>query len=275
MLKLIKSSLIIKKVFTYIFNRRKLQLIIYNKYLQSIFKINLTDFMNISGRYFIGERNGKGKEYDSYNNSLIFEGEYINGKRNGKGKEYNDSKNLIFEGGYSNGKRNGKGKEFNNKGKLLFEGEYLNGLKNGKGKDYDIRGELIFEGEYLKGLKWNGKGREALNQDNKRLELEVEYLNGFKLIKNCKEYNIYSKLIYEGEYFNGKRNGKGKEYNNDGNLIFEGEYYNNNKIRGKLFSIDGVYYFEGEFLYDKKWNGKVYYSNGKIAFELLNGKVKE
>ena len=27
-----------------------------------------------------------------------------------------------------------------------------------------------------------------------------------------KEYNLYDKLIFEGEYLNGKRNGKGKEY---------------------------------------------------------------
>ncbi len=33
-------------------------------------------------------------------------------------------------------------------------------------------------------------------------------------------------LEYEGEYSNGKRNGKGKEYDYSGKLIFEGEYLN-------------------------------------------------
>ena len=32
-------------------------------------------------------------------------------------------------------------------------------------------------------------------------------------------------LIFEGEYKNGRRNGKGKEYRN-GILMFEGEYIN-------------------------------------------------
>ena len=32
--------------------------------------------------------------------------------------------------------------------------------------------------------------------------------------------------MYEGEYLNGKRNGKGKEYDEKGNIIFEGEYLN-------------------------------------------------
>ena len=37
------------------------------------------------------------------------------------------------------------------------------------------------------------------------------------------EYNGYNDiLIFEGEYLNGKRNGKGKEYNLDGKVIFEG-----------------------------------------------------
>ena len=37
-------------------------------------------------------------------------------------------------------------------------------------------------------------------------------------------------MIFEGEYKNGKRNGKGKEYSSDGDLIFEGE---NGKRNGK------------------------------------------
>ena len=43
------------------------------------------------------------------------------------------------------------------------------------------------------------------------------------------EYDDEGKLRYDGEYLNGKRNGKGKEYNDDGNLVFEGEYLNGEK----------------------------------------------
>jgi len=32
------------------------------------------------------------------------------------------------------------------------------------------------------------------------------------------------KLIFEGEYLNGKRNGNGKEYYSNSNIKFEGEY---------------------------------------------------
>ena len=37
-------------------------------------------------------------------------------------------------------------------------------------------------------------------------------------------------LIFEGEYLNGKRNGKGKEYYDNGKLEFEGEFINGKRI---------------------------------------------
>ena len=179
----IKSSYNLDKMFSFLEQRLKLNMIIYNKYLQKMIGVNIQDYKKISGRYKIGEKNGKGREYSLNTNKLIFEGEYINGKRNGKGKDYGKKGKLEFEGEYINGKRNGKGKEYDINGKLEFEGEYINGKRNGKGKEYYKDGKIRFEGEYLKGLK-NGKG---------------------------KEYNYDGKLEFEGEYLNGgKWNGKGK-----------------------------------------------------------------
>ena len=47
-------------------------------------------------------------------------------------------------------------------------------------------------------------------------------------------------LIYEGEFINGKRNGKGKTFRQ-------------NELE-----------FEGEFLNGQEWNGKKYDENGNI-----------
>ena len=71
---------------------------------------------------------------------------------------------------------------------------------------------------------------------NKNGKIEFEIING---IGKGKEYDIDGKLKFEGEYYNGERNGDGKEYHYNGELRFEGEY-----IKGK------------------KWNGNVkeYYS---------------
>ena len=102
----IKSKYILKEIFLYLNPKQKLDLIIYNKYLQKIFEVDIKDYQKISGKYKIGEKNGKGKEYSIGTNELIFEGEYINGKRKGKGKEYYGNGILKFGGEYINGQRN-------------------------------------------------------------------------------------------------------------------------------------------------------------------------
>ena len=77
----------------------------------------------------------------------------------------------------------------------------------------------------------NRKGKEYCLTNNE-LIFEGEYLNGKRNGKG-KEYFYDGKLLFEGEYLNGKRNGKGKEYNIfSGNLVYEGEYLNG-KRNGK------------------------------------------
>ena len=187
----IKSSFVLKQVFSFLSKKQILRLAIYNNKLQNIFSIDINDYKKTSCKYKIGKKNGKGREYRMKTNILIFEGEYLNGKKNGKGKEYYQNNKLMFEGEYLNGKRwNGKG--FKNNGIIEYE------IKNGNGiiKEYYENNELKFEGEYLNGNK-NGKGKEY-------------YKNG--------------NIKFEGEYLNEEKNGKGKEYYNNGELKFEGEY---------------------------------------------------
>ena len=105
-----------------------------------------------------------------------------------------------------------------------------------------------------------------------------------------------SKIIYEGEYINGKRNGKGKEYFRNGKLQFEGEFKNGKKWKGKGYDINGNFDYElidgsgkmkeynsndilieeSEYLNNvKHGKGKVYDEvNGQLEFEgnYLNGR---
>ena len=142
-LKDIKSSYIIKEIFLFLNEEQKLNLIIYNKEIQTILGVDIKTYKKKSGKYRIIEKNGKGREYTLIGNKLIFEGKYINGKRNGKGKEYYISGKIKFEGEYLNGKIwNGKG--YNKNGKIKFE------INNGKGyiKEYNYNEcKLRFEGE--------------------------------------------------------------------------------------------------------------------------------
>ena len=111
---------------------------------------------------------------------LIFEGEFLNGQRNGKGKAYDSSGELYFEGEYLKGQEwNGKGKKYIFYSKSDYEGEFLCGKLLGKGKEYNYGGNLIFEGEYFDGKRWEGKEYDIngnrIKEINRRLKI-INYL---------------------------------------------------------------------------------------------------
>ena len=248
MLENIKSSYIIIKLFSYIDERKKLEIIKYNKNIQKLLNINIVNYKIFSGKYIIYDRNGKGKEFNIYDDTLIFEGEYSNGKRNGKGRELHydilDGYDMVFEGEFLNGERNGKGREINLNGEIMFEGEYLNGKRHGKGKEFHFHFGypfIKFIGEYKNGKRFTGKGYKSHNA------CSYELKNGKGYVK---EYDIFDFLLFEGEYINGEKNGHGKEY-----------YKNLDKLS-----------FEGIYLNGKKWTGKGYKPNKDIAYELKDGR---
>ena len=254
MLENIKSPYLIKLIFSLLNPKTKLEIVKYNKALQKKLDISLLIYKNISDRCLMLEANGKGKEYN-YDGELKFKGEYKNGKRNGYGEEYDYKGRISFKGEYKNGKRNGYGEELSSEGEIYFKGEYLENKRwNGKVYDYYSRfyewtdnefREKNFEGEYKNGKLWNGKGLINIKDGKGKVTIYDRqlWLNTDR-----------GEIIFEGEYLNGEKNGKGKEYNDNGKLVFEGEY-----------------------LKDKRWNGKGYDEYGNIIYELKNGKgyVKE
>ena len=251
-------------VFTYLEENRKLKLVKYNKKYQKLLNISLLNYKLLSKKYITHEGNDMWKIYDVYTNSLIFEGNYINGK----GKEFDDDR-LKYEGKYLNGRRNGKGKEYNDDENLIFEGFYLNGLKHGKCKEYSKDGKIMIKGEYLNGRYWNIKTYDK----NGNINGEIKRGKGIGF-----DYHMPDNIIFEGEYVNGLKNGKGKEYDDENNLLFEGEYLNNLRHgKGKEYYYYGEIHFEGEYLYGRRWNVKEYDDNKNIINEIKNGKgnIKE
>ena len=97
--------------------------------------------------------------------------------------------------------------------------------------DINIENYKKIRGIYRE-VEKDGKGEEY-NISNGELIFEGEYKNGKRNGKGIKYYN--DELIFEGKYKNGKRNGKGKEYYND-ELIFEGEYINGKRWNGKGYN---------------------------------------
>ena len=225
----IRSNYLLKKILIYVDDRSKFNLIKYNKKIQAIDGLNLINFRRFSGRY-IKEEYGRIKEYNSYNDDLIFEGEYLNGRRNGKGKEYNEEGNLIFEGEYLTGKKwKGIEKEYDEYTKILiFECEYKNGERKGKGKEYDkYNEELLFSGTYLNG-KRNGKGEEYKLIPCERSSYGSNYYSSRDNSKNI--------IIFSGEYLNGERK-EGSEYNYDEKLVYKGGFLNGKKMEKDHYII--------------------------------------
>jgi len=85
----IKSEYILKDIFSFLSEKKKLEIIIYNKHLQKNLNINIENYKRIKGIYREGERNGKRKEYNISTKHIAFKGEYLNGEINGKGKNIN------------------------------------------------------------------------------------------------------------------------------------------------------------------------------------------
>ena len=210
-----KSQFILKQILLLLSEKRKLNLLRYNKFYHKLMGININNYLKFSSKIIIGGINGYGKEYELNNLKLIFEGNYMNGKRNGRGKEYNDD--------------------------IVFEGEFLNGIKNGKGVEYNPK-TILFYGEYLNGKKWNGIAKEyyyiKYSDAHYRLKFIGNYCEGVKI---GREYDINGALLFEGKYLDDKKwngtifnnngflypikngNGKVKRYNQDNELIFDGE----------------------------------------------------
>ena len=245
-IKNIKSNFILReKIFSMLLNSKKLDLVCYNKALQKSLCLNIENYKRESRKIIKGDRNGYGKIILVDENILLFEGQYSNGKKNGYGKEYYKNGKIKYKGEYSNGLRHSKGEEYYKNGKIKYKGEYSKGKLNGKGIEFFETGVKSFQGEYINERKWNGIG---YNSKGKKV---FEISNGRG---NVLEYNSLGQLLFEGEYIDGDRNGKGKEY------------YENSSIK-----------FEGIYLKGKKWNGIGYNLKGKEVYRIRDGKgdVKE
>ena len=69
----IKPSYYIKLIYTFIEEPPKLKLVKYNKTLQKYINLSIINYKHFSRRYIIYELNGTIKEYNGYDDSLIFE----------------------------------------------------------------------------------------------------------------------------------------------------------------------------------------------------------
>ena len=181
--------------------------------------------------------------------SVVLRGRVSKGKEVGIWIEYDDDGNEIWRGLYRNGKRysilkeeegmKGFYSEMSVNGDLLNVSEYDDEWrKNGKCFEYE-GGRMVRECEYKNGVmmrvlrEWKGECMIEYDDNGMRVYeggFEGDMMKGFVREGRGKEFGIDGKrVLYVGEWKNGKRHGTGRELNENGTVLRKGRW------------IEGVY----------------------------------
>lgn len=217
------------------------------------------------GSWVKGIRSGSGKIY-SRNGVVGYEGELLDGKKHGVGSEYDEQGTKVYEGPFLNGMRHGQsGKLFDEDGILRFHGSFFNGRKYGTGHSYCVNRKgtelcyiglwsstqclipdiILYHGEHIDGHP-HGTGVEYEHSAGRKVE--DEDLKKHDVLHFKGEFRIgrvnygQGDIVYEGEFKNGKRHGKGFEYplgkraynlsggGTDKKFILEGSWVSGNMV---------------------------------------------
>lgn len=189
-----------------------------------------------------------------------YKGEQRNGVRRGKGKLVAKNGKVIYEGHWKNNKKEGKGVSYYETGYVQYTGEFRSDHYDGKGVYYDQDSFKIYEGCWKIGQK-SGKGKCYYNNGNIKYQglFAKDDYNGYGIYFHPL-YNGVS--IYEGEFVDGKKEGKGI-----------GLYFS--KVKGKEDAIEKKY--DGNWR-SGKWHGDgVLYERNweKGSMEGKQGRWKE
>jgi len=170
--------------------------------------------------------------------------------------------NVLYEGAVFAGIPHGYGKAQYANGNI-YEGNWNRGKRNGHGKTTYPNGKQ-WEGEYQNNRPWDGNGTiYTTTSSGVTLAYEGAYAGGMPNGFGKKEY---TDAVFEGEWTDGKRNGRGKLTWNAGGQ-WEGEYQNDRFWDGSgtvyIKDSDGVTLrYEGEYKNGKRNGfGKMRYTD--------------
>ena len=236
------------------------------------------------GTYLNNKKHGQGiiyKKDDIDKKNPIYNGNFVNDVYEGKGKlklKTKDEDDLYYEGEFKNGKKHGEGKIFDKYNKIIYDGHFVDDEYEGENEKH-----LFEDGGYYLGQFKNGKchGKGVIYDENNEVVYEGDFINGkedgFGTLYFSLEEIDNKKCYYIGQFKNGEYNGKGDIYLVEGNIkLLEGNYVNG-KLNGKARIFYGDKAFkEIEFEEGKSISEAVIYikDNGIVKFfEKLGNKL--
>ena len=200
--------------------------------------------LKYEGGWYMKERevsyNGEGFVYSSsseYYKAVFDKGREVRRLMNVKDNEMTlfDNEVIVYKGGFGDGYvKKGKGKRYEYKDELLkrvFVCENGNDVYNwieiegNKMTEYNENGLKV----YIGGFNNDGYGGILRNGEGSLLEKEKivyagDWKNGKREGNGC--YYQNNRLVYDGEWKDDKPNGQGSFLNDDGNIAWEGKWKN-------------------------------------------------
>ena len=210
--------------------------------------------------------NGYGQlfEYNPERNSdSMTEGIFEEGSLNGFGRIFLSKEEYLI-GDFIFNKLNGQGEYYRNDGSI-YRGSFFDGLPQGNGEEI-FENYATFKGFYLAGKKKHGKfmwknGHYYLG------DFHEDLFHGYGV------YNWGQDRTYEGQWINGKMEGKGKLKLKDGSY-YDGEFKEGKKWGKGLYVWNKDKYYDGNWKNDKQNGFGLYFKDGKkIKGYWVDGKL--
>jgi len=162
-----------------------------------------------------------------------------------------------YQGVTKSGQFHGKGRMTHSNGDI-YQGQWENGKAQGKGVFVDNLGTM-YDGEWLND-QYHGQGCEQWNYN--KIIYTGQFIEGRKTGKGKFEFDGN---VYEGDFVDGQFHGKGQYKFADSGKVYKGDFYENNMHgQGVMTWTDGTIY-EGDFNNGKMDGfGHKKYANGDV-----------
>ena len=176
-----------------------------------------SDDSRYEGDFQYGKFNGRGRFIHA--NGDMYEGEFLENMATGYGKFESADGNVFYEGLFENNLPEGKGVKVT-LGKERYEGYFSNGKKYGNGEQRQ-EGVYHYKGGFENDM-YSDEGK-YIYEDGTGRQYQGHWENG--KYHGQGSYTFQNGDIYNGNYVNGQKQGKGILTMNEKGISYDGEWH--------------------------------------------------